>query len=131
MDEQRVVPQGSHFAAPKTHNGFKPSLNSRDRCKVAPVSYFYIDFGLSSQWPNGKQTARRLGVVGGVQAPELSTTVAYNPFPSDIYQLGATLLEVSQVSDYRINFASVKCLPYTYPALPGLAPLRVSRAVND
>lgn len=101
MDESRVVPKGSHFARPDSHNGTWPNLTWRYRCKVAPVEYYYIDFGLASWWPGGKGIAHRRGVCGQYKdAPELSHTVDYNPFPLDIYQLGKTILEVSRVSGY-------------------------------
>jgi hypothetical protein len=66
---------------------------------VAPVDYYYIDFGLSSWHPNSQDDAVSLGVIGQVKTvPKLSDTVPYNPFKVDIYQLGYTILEVIQVS---------------------------------
>jgi hypothetical protein len=98
MDESRVIPKGSHFAINDSHDGRAFNLTWRHRCSVAPVDYYYIDFGLSGWFPDGKETAARLGVVGQVKkVPELSDTIPYNPFEVDIYQLGYTVLEVIKV----------------------------------
>lgn len=98
MDESRVVPKGSHFGRPYSHDGCGFNLTWRHRCSVAPVDYYYIDFGLSAWYPDGKEDALRIGVVGQVKSvPELSATVPYNHFKVDIYQLGYTILEVIEV----------------------------------
>ncbi|KAJ6463457.1 kinase-like domain-containing protein [Mycena sanguinolenta] len=100
MDESRVVPRGSHFSRPNTHTG----LNTRiffwnDRCTVSPVEYYYIDFGLSMYYPNGKETALNCGTLRTFPTiPELSLTVPYNPFMVDICQLGLTIEKL--VNDY-------------------------------
>ena len=98
MDESRVIPKGSHFGRPDSHDGSGYNLTWLHRCSVAPVDYYYIDFGLSAWYPRGKETARNIGVVGQVKTvPELSDTVPYNPFQVDIYQLGHTILKVIEV----------------------------------
>ena len=98
MDEPRVIPKGSHFGRPDSHDGSGYNLTWLHRCSVAPVDYYYIDFGLSAWYPRGKETARNIGVVGQVKTvPELSDTVPYNPFQVDIYQLGHTILKVIEV----------------------------------
>ncbi|KAJ6478642.1 kinase-like domain-containing protein [Mycena vitilis] len=93
MDESRVVPRGSHFARPQTHTGFYSRLFSwNDRCTVGPVNYYYIDFGLSFYFPEGKDTASIYGTLRTFpNIPELSQTVPYNPFMVDIFQLGLTI----------------------------------------
>ncbi|KAJ7630012.1 kinase-like domain-containing protein [Mycena polygramma] len=93
MDESRVVPKGSHFARPETHDGFYFHLFSwKDRCTVGPINYYYIDFGLSLYFPEGKDTASMCGTLRTFpNIPELSQTVPYNPFMVDIFQLGLTI----------------------------------------
>jgi hypothetical protein len=99
MDETHIVPKGSHFARPESHDGTHYNLTWRHRCTVAPVDYYYIDLGLSSWWPQGPEHAAILGISGQYKdVPELSRTVPYNPFKVDIYQLGRTILEVVKVS---------------------------------
>lgn len=99
MDESRVIPKGSHFGRPESHDGTGYRLSWRHRCKVAPVSYFYIDFGLSTFWPDGHDTSTAVGVRGQLKrAPEFSGDVPYNLFKLDIYQLGYTIFEVATVS---------------------------------
>ena len=109
MDESRVVPKGSHFGCPWSHDGSGYNLTWRHRCSVSPVDYYYIDFGLSSWYPGGKETATSIGAVGQVKSvPELSDTVPYNPFQVDIYQLGYTILEVAEVG---ILTSLQQCIP--------------------
>jgi glucose/arabinose dehydrogenase len=48
MDETHVVPKGSHFGWPESHDGTHYNLTWQHRCTVAPVDYYYIDLGLSS-----------------------------------------------------------------------------------
>ncbi|KAF7315509.1 Protein kinase domain-containing protein [Mycena indigotica] len=95
MDESRVVPQGSHFGDYRSHTGIPGVFRWRDRCSVGPVPYYYIDFGLSHHFPNGKDTASVKGKLRTFpDIPELSDDVPYNPFPVDIYQLGLTIHKI-------------------------------------
>jgi hypothetical protein len=111
MDESRVIPKGSHFGRPDGHDGGFVNLTWRHRCSVAPVDYYYIDFGLSGWYPRGKKTAARRGVVGQVKTvPELSDTVPYNPFEVDIYQLGHTILQVIEVRFMVVAMAMYSCI---------------------
>ncbi|CAK5278249.1 unnamed protein product [Mycena citricolor] len=99
MDESEVVPRGSHFALPETHHAKLAFFYWRDRCSVGPTQYYYIDFGLSLYFPEGKESARHLGTLRTFPTiPELSDDVPYNPFYVDIYQLGLTMQRV--INDY-------------------------------
>ncbi|KAJ7468315.1 hypothetical protein B0H11DRAFT_46881 [Mycena galericulata] len=89
MDETRVVPAGSHFCCPHSHTGFPGVFSWENRCSVGPIDYYYIDFGLSMYFPDGKETALTTGTLRTFKTiPELSQTVPYNPFKVDIFQLG-------------------------------------------
>ncbi|KAJ7080928.1 hypothetical protein B0H15DRAFT_933066 [Mycena belliarum] len=109
MDETRVVPKGSHFIADRTHSGHSRLFSWKDRCSVAPVDYYYIDFGLTFYFPAGVRNATMLGYYGSWREPipELSATVPYNPFKVDVCRLGLTILEVIE----------------PYPALADFIPL--------
>jgi hypothetical protein len=98
MDESRVVPKGSHFNKPQSHDGVNYNLRWRHRCSVAPVCYFYIDFGLSTWHPNGPENATILRLGGQIKdIPEISDTIPYNPFKVDVCQLGRTVLRIIKV----------------------------------
>ncbi|KAJ7447556.1 kinase-like domain-containing protein [Mycena galericulata] len=97
MDESRVVPDGSHFFMPRTHSGFLRLFRWNNRCSVGPINYYYIDFGLSMHFPDGKATASTVGTLRTFPTiPELSLTVPYDPFKVDIYQLGLTIQKLIQ-----------------------------------
>src|ERR1700729_2148753 len=104
MDETRVVPKGSHFADSESHDGTDSHFTRQHRCTVAPVHYYYIDFGLSKWHPNGHENVIAIGVVRQLKdIPDLSDTVPYNPFKLDICQLGRTIPEIIEVCDYKIR----------------------------
>ncbi|KAJ7450250.1 kinase-like domain-containing protein [Mycena galericulata] len=108
MDESRVVPKGSHFCKPRTHTGFYGLFSWNDRCSVSPVDYYYIDFGLSLYFPDGKDTALHLGTLRTFPTiPELSLTVPYNPFKVDIYQLGLTIRKLIDAYPDLEDFRSI------------------------
>jgi len=111
MDETPVVPKGSHFARPYSHDGTDYNLTWQHRCRVAPFDYYYIDFGLSRWYPDGQDSALAIGVVGQVKTlPELSDTIPYNPFKVDIYQLGCTILEVNTQHLLYIRLTGFTCI---------------------
>lgn len=55
-----------------------------------PVTYYLIDFGISTRFSPDDPSKLVVGTKGlETTVPELSTTVPYNPFKTDIYILGA------------------------------------------
>ena len=100
MDESQVVPKGSHFLRSDGHDGVRDNLTWRHRCNVAPVQYFYIDFGLSGWYPQGQKNATAVGISGQMKdLPEFSSSAPYNLFKRDICQLGRTILQEIKVSN--------------------------------
>jgi hypothetical protein len=99
MDESAVIPKGSHYCKPRTHDGYHIISTWRNRCDVPPVQYYIADFGSSIQYSKGSGNAIAVGCQGGLKiVPEASDTIPYDPFKADVYQLGHVLLEVIQVS---------------------------------
>ncbi|KAK6971552.1 kinase domain-containing protein [Favolaschia claudopus] len=104
MEEHRVVPGGSHFLLQESHTGFPGVFSWNHRCSVGPVKYYYIDFGLSMYFPEGKDKALTTGTLRTFKTiPELSLTVPYNPFKVDIFQLGLTMHNLIEV------YPALKC----------------------
>ncbi|KAF8518172.1 kinase-like domain-containing protein [Gautieria morchelliformis] len=97
MDSSRLIPKGYHFTDQWSHTGV-PSAEGftyTTRLAVAPVDYFFIDFGLSTRFASLED--RRL--VTGMAArnktvPELSYDIPYDPFKVDIYHLGGVFAEL-------------------------------------
>ena len=78
------------------------NLHWQHRCTVSPVDYFYINFGLSMWHQNGHKSVTAISVVGQLKdILELSATVPYNPFKLNVCQLGRTILEVIEVSNWE------------------------------
>lgn len=88
MDATRMFPRGFHpvddiflpdVSAPA------PTIPRLD----AGVSYYFVDYGISSHFPAGSQPQPVLGVAGRDQdVPELSNDVPYDPFKVDIFTVG-------------------------------------------
>ncbi|KAJ7648662.1 hypothetical protein DFH06DRAFT_1209283 [Mycena polygramma] len=118
VEESRLVPKGSHWRGANSHTGFSGHFFTwKNRCSLPPpIHYYYIDFGLSHHFPNGKESARILGTLRTFpMIPELSLTVPYNPFYVDVFQLG---LAMSRVID-------------VYPALEDFRTVAASMTVDD
>ncbi|PPQ80958.1 LOW QUALITY PROTEIN: hypothetical protein CVT26_003529 [Gymnopilus dilepis] len=99
MDHSRMVPKGTHFRRPSSHDGITSGLTWRSRWSVRPVQYYFIDFGISMRCPS--QDTKVLGLLSQDKTvPELSESVPYNPFPVDIYQLGNVFKRLTKVSDF-------------------------------
>ncbi|KNZ72700.1 hypothetical protein J132_02134 [Termitomyces sp. J132] len=100
MDASKVIPRGTHFALPITHDGIwsrRRNFKWRERWSVRPVQYYYINFDISRRYPpelknvDLKETTR---AGQGKSLPEFKRRGPYNPFKADIYQLGNVILEL-------------------------------------
>ncbi|KAF8122885.1 kinase-like domain-containing protein [Boletus edulis] len=60
---------------------------SRKRFEVE-IKYYFIDFGLSTQFSPGQRERLVTGELGRIQAPEQSSGLPYDPFKLDVYYLG-------------------------------------------
>ncbi|RDB18666.1 hypothetical protein Hypma_014747 [Hypsizygus marmoreus] len=100
MDASKAIPRGFHFASGLSHDGLNFGLHWHDRWLVRPVQYYFIDFGLSHQYPRGLKNILDAGIFGQDRTvPEMSTTVPYDPFMADVYQLGNVFMEI--ISKYE------------------------------
>lgn len=107
MDPSKVIPKGFRFSKPHTRDGLK-RLVWRERWSVRPIKYYFIDFGLSEQYPFGLKNIRDYGIFGQDRTvPEMSVTIPYDPFKADVYQLGNVFKRLIEVS---FNFVKVKCV---------------------
>lgn len=108
MDATAMYPRGFHpmreMSLPDI-SGFAPVLHRID----VPVKYYFIDFGISTQFAPDQHPRLVLGMEGlDKDVPELSATVPYDPFKTDIFIIGSLLseqfLEVRAPSrPYQIN----------------------------
>ncbi|PPQ81782.1 hypothetical protein CVT25_013669 [Psilocybe cyanescens] len=92
MDPIDVIPSGFHYARNTRQPDGKSRIEYKDRCSVAPVKYYMIDYETAECFPPGVGT---VGFYGQVQdIPEMSFTVPYDPFKLDVYQLGSLIREL-------------------------------------
>ncbi|KAF8515661.1 hypothetical protein JB92DRAFT_3154658, partial [Gautieria morchelliformis] len=62
---------------------------------MAPVDYFFVDFGLSSHFASFEERHLVTGPAGqNKTVPELSYEVPYDPFKVDNYHLGGVFEEL-------------------------------------
>ncbi|KAJ7202546.1 kinase-like domain-containing protein [Mycena pura] len=95
MDASRLIPGGFHFIHPHTSDGlnllgrFEPH-RIKTRTAAGPMKYYYIDFGLSVQFPSFEARELVKGRCGQLRkhVPEISDTVPYDPFKLDVRLVG-------------------------------------------
>lgn len=100
MDASNIIPRGTHFAAPDTHDGFSRSFKWRQRWSVRPIQYYYIDFDISRRYhPEARNLdLKEMSRAGQDRtAPEFKKSGPYNPFKVDVYQLGNAILKLIDV----------------------------------
>ncbi|KAI0040246.1 hypothetical protein FA95DRAFT_1566568 [Auriscalpium vulgare] len=90
MDASAMYPKGFHPVEQDylpDHSGGAPRYSRL----TAGVKYYFVDYGISSEFPVDSDPASRL-VVGDLgrdqEPPELSDTVPYDPFKLDIFLIG-------------------------------------------
>lgn len=83
MDARALYPEGWHPQFPFRVSDFKRALPSRAIREADHISYYFVDFGLSTY-----KKCLTTGVDGQERAPELSDHVPYNPYKLDVYILG-------------------------------------------
>ncbi|KAG6871495.1 hypothetical protein C0992_011122, partial [Termitomyces sp. T32_za158] len=94
MDASKVIPRGFHPVNIHSHDGVTRRQERHDRWSVAPVKYYFIDFGLSRYYPD-QPWETITGLCGQDRTvPELVANEPYDPFKLDIFQLGNAFLEL-------------------------------------
>ncbi|KAG6907364.1 hypothetical protein DXG01_009185 [Tephrocybe rancida] len=109
VDATDLLPQGWHFLRPHTHNGIDDWTEWRERSTCRSLRYYFIDFGLSRRYLDNKKILD-VGSFGQDQSyPERSDLVPYDPFKTDIYQLGNVILETIEVRTLLLhNFSDTQ-----------------------
>lgn len=91
MDADAMYPEGFHpvnYMYKRDYSGWATYLPR----SVAGVRYYFADFGISVHIPEDEPQKLTVGVLGRDQEPpELSETVAYDPFKLDIFIIGNML----------------------------------------
>ncbi|KAF8508935.1 hypothetical protein BU17DRAFT_56469 [Hysterangium stoloniferum] len=104
MDATNLIPRGFHHVDTHSHDGNRYSkFTYKTRISVAPVQYYFIDFGLSSRFSSFEGRRLVIGTVGqNYFVPEFSSPVPYDPFPIDIYQVGGVIMNLVEIY-YGLN----------------------------
>ncbi|KAI0352731.1 hypothetical protein OH77DRAFT_1513089 [Trametes cingulata] len=89
MDADALYPQGFHpmsdVCLPNSINQRAPVLSRKD----VPVTYYYVDFGISSHFAPEETDRLVIGTSGlDQEVPELSDESPYDPFKVDVFILG-------------------------------------------
>ncbi|KAH9478489.1 hypothetical protein JR316_0008944 [Psilocybe cubensis] len=116
MDPTNVIPSGFHHVANYWQPDGRIHIVHKDRCSVAPVKYYLIDFETAEFFTPGSSCVGYYGQVKYV--PEMSGTIPYNPFKLDVFQLGDLVDRF--VEEYEgLDFLSplADSMRYTDPAL--------------
>jgi len=88
MDANAMYPHGTH----PVHELFEPDADTPAeplRRANVPITYYYVDFGISVIIPSDSDNRLVTGDAGRDQeVPELSSSVPYDPFKVDIFIIG-------------------------------------------
>ena len=89
MDATALYPQGFHPISPLfLPNDLSSLAPVLPRASVA-VTYYYVDFGISTLFASGEPNKLVTGWAGlDRDVPELSEEVPYDPFKVDVFILG-------------------------------------------
>lgn len=122
MDVSPLIPKGFHFAdwnRRYTEDGVRTTTEWCERASVKSLQYYIIDFGISTHFPGNNNDARAIGTYGQDRSvPEHSKTIPWNPFKSDIYQLGNAMLQVMDVRPlFNIQYSILTHFLFTSPAV--------------
>jgi len=91
MDGDAMYPEGFH-PIKIDHTPDRLRLAECTSRTVAGVKYYFVDFGISSYFPDATPPRLVLGDSGRDQdPPELSNTEPYDPFKLDIFIIGNML----------------------------------------
>jgi len=97
MDATSMYPDGFHpYAQYRAKDGPEPQDAKSLTRSQAPPKYYFIDFGISSQFEDLESRSLVLGNKGRTRAPELSLKVPYDPFQLDVFGLGEFLLDAAE-----------------------------------
>lgn len=92
MDGSRMFPRGFHPVQDIFLNDDLLTPAPMIPRLEAGVTYYFVDYGISSYFPTGSQHRLVVGKLGRDQdVPELSQEVPYDPFKVDIFTLGNVL----------------------------------------
>ncbi|GBE79195.1 hypothetical protein SCP_0203920 [Sparassis crispa] len=114
MDANSLYPQGFHpvrtFCLPDGNMMAWP-LPRTDK----PIKYYFIDFGISVDFPPDATSRLVLGEKGRDQdVPELSNVVPYDPFKVDIFIVGNLLLHQFYTVYGAVSFYFAIRLTYSF-----------------
>ncbi|KAJ7919618.1 kinase-like domain-containing protein [Mycena leptocephala] len=118
MDASRMIPGGFHFIHPPLagdgqtillpYTGDEHTPNHiKTRTQAAPMKYYFIDFGLSVQFPSYETRGLVTGECGRLRKhiPEISETIPYDPFKVDVRLIGEMLR-----SDFLVEYVGLDFL---------------------
>lgn len=95
MDAKDLYVEPYHPVDPHMKRDFRSYASHYTRTQ-RPPKYYFIDFGLSSQYDASDENPLEYPVLGGDKTvPEFQKdrNVRLNPFPTDIYYLGNVIRE--------------------------------------
>jgi hypothetical protein len=102
MDGSNLYKDGWHpMDTWRARDGGDLPLN-RKRSEVE-IKYYFIDFGLSTEFGPGQRECLVTGELGRIQAPEQISGSPYDPFKLDVFYLG----HVYQTKIVDVRFPSL------------------------
>lgn len=133
MDADAMYPEGFHPVRvdyKPDYSGWAPVISR----SVAGVRYYFVDFGISVHIPEDDRPRFVTGNMGRDRdPPELSATVAYDPFKLDVFIIGNMLAgEICDVCVFTSpHFSANLTVSQQFSNLDFLRPLTTRMANKD
>lgn len=129
MDGSNLYKDGWHPMNPWQARDGGDLVLTRKRSE-AEIKYYFIDFGLSTEFPPEVHECLVTGQKGRIEAPEQNSGLPYNPFKLDVYCLGQV---------YRRKIVDVCLIKYRIPletnlffvGIQGIRTIGRSRPIDD
>ena len=112
MDPRPLVSEMYHPKNPRKSYDFRRNVSWVTRT-AAPTKYYYVDFGISCQYPADCVHPLEYRTWGGDRSvPEFQRSEGpFDPFPTDIYYLGSVIRE--EFTSVRLPTSPNFCLRLT------------------
>ena len=121
MDGSNLYKDGWHpMDTWRARDGGDLSMSSQ-RSEVE-IKYYFIDFGLSTEFSPEQRERLVTGKLGRIKAPEQASGLPYDPFKLDIYYLGRV---------YQTKIVDVRFSDLLTPLSELICPSRSSKGWNS
>lgn len=129
MDGSNLYKDGWHPMNPWQARDGGDLVLTRKRSE-AEIKYYFIDFGLSTEFAPEEHESLVTGQKGRIEAPEQNSGLPYNPFKLDVYCLGQVYQR--KIVDVRlVKYQILLGADLFFVGIQGIGTIGRSCPIND